>query len=53
MRLVEDYAYIGGEHHKQWLIDQMVRVILGEDGYRQWRLDNGETYDDWDEGIAP
>lgn len=46
-----------GDHHKMWLIDQMVRELTGED-YSAWvaRYEEGEdgphTYS-WDEGIAP
>lgn len=56
-----EYAYrfggIGGEHHKAWVIDQMVRALTG-DGYDEWvrRACDGEdgpnTYS-WDTGIAP
>lgn len=56
-----DFAYkyggIDGDHHKAWVIDQMVRALLGSD-YEQWVLDAKEGEDgantyDWDEGIAP
>jgi hypothetical protein len=48
------YAAIDGAHHKQWLIDQMVRVLLAE-GYQGFvaEYNKDEDYDDWDEGIAP
>jgi alpha/beta superfamily hydrolase len=29
---------IDGGHHKQWIIDQMVRALTG-DGYEQWVID--------------
>jgi hypothetical protein len=54
--LIANYGSIDGGHHKQWVIDQIVR-ILAED-YNQWVIDfcNGEegpdTYE-WDTGIAP
>lgn len=51
------YGSIDGEHHKRWVIDQMVRALAGEqydtlvaqacDGE-----DGPHTYD-WDTGIAP
>ena len=47
------YAMIDGAHHKTWVIDQMVRALMG-DGYDQWVKDyeqNGEYH--WDTGIAP
>lgn len=46
-----------GEHHKAWVIDQMVRALLG-DRYEAWVADakagddGPDTYE-WDEGIAP
>lgn len=46
-----------GSHHKDWVIDQMVRALVG-DGYDRWvadrknGIDGPETYS-WDVGIAP
>ncbi len=37
-----------GAHHKMWVIDQMLRAMLGA-AYEPWRA----TVPDWDEGIAP
>ncbi len=48
---------IDGAHHKQWIIDQMVRALTGS-GYQLWVTayqdgeDGPETYA-WDTGIAP
>lgn len=48
---------IDGDHHKAWVIDQMVRLLAG-DGYadvvREAKAgeDGPETYE-WNEGIAP
>lgn len=44
---------IDGGHHKMWVIDQMLRCLLGNQ-YSTWR----ESYEEgglfeWDEGIAP
>lgn len=62
------YGQIDGEHHKTWVIDQMVRALLGEPTesgpfdtpttYAQFvrRHNDGEDGPDtyaWDEGIAP
>ncbi len=57
VRLGIKYGGIDGVHHKQWVIDQMLRILAGE-GYEQLIKDakDGEdgpdTYD-WDEGIPP
>lgn len=55
--LIAEYGGIGGGHHKQWLLDQVVRVLAG-DKYKDWvgEWQDGEdgpnTYE-WDTGIAP
>lgn len=53
------YAQIDGDHHKMWVIDQMVRVLCGNnEEYGKWiaayeaPLDDGDYYI-WDKGIAP
>jgi len=54
--LVEQYGGIDGGHHKQWLIDRMLRCLLA-DQYEEWVRaydeDAGEEYNHWDVGIAP
>lgn len=53
------YGWIDGAHHKQWVLDQIVRVLLGSDeAYEAW-VDEYQLGDDgphtyeWDVGIAP
>lgn len=51
------YGGIDGGHHKMWVIDQMLRALLG-DAYEQAVRDacDGEDGPDtygWDEGIPP
>lgn len=54
--LISEFNVDGG-HHKQWVIDQIVRKITG-DKYNEWVKsykdgeDGAETFD-WNEGIAP
>jgi hypothetical protein len=49
LAILEDASDISGDHHKQWLIDQVVRELLGnEDRYKKWVRHNN-----WDEGTAP
>lgn len=56
-----DVAYSHGQtdgaHHKAWVIDQMVRRLLGDD-YTEWikeykHEDGDDNAYTWDEGIAP
>ena len=55
--LIAEYGGIDGGHHKQWLLDQVVRILAGEK-YEDWvgEWEDGEdgqkTYE-WDTGIAP
>ena len=58
--LILRYGGIDGAHHKQWVLDQVVRTLLEtEDAYKKWcdesrdGEDGPETYDEWDQGIAP
>lgn len=46
------YGQIDGDHHKAWVIDQMVQALTGE-RYDEW-VSNYEDDDyHWDTGIAP
>lgn len=51
------YGQIDGSHHRLWVIDQMVRALLGEEDYKKWvekyETPDGEDYWEWDVGIAP
>lgn len=55
--IAEQYAQIDGEHHKMWVIDQMLRELLGNsydawlEDYNQYSEEN--DYAKWDCGIAP
>ena len=57
LTLAVAYGGIDGDHHKAWVIDQMCRVLLGDE-YEDFvtnaknGTDGPDTYT-WDEGIAP
>lgn len=57
LNFARDYGGIDGDHHKAWVIDQMVRALTGN-GYDAWvsdtkaGKDGPDTYE-WSEGIAP
>ena len=51
------YGSVDGAHHKMWVIDQIVRILAGEN-YNIWiedfcRGEDGENTYEWDCGIAP
>ena len=57
LMIARNYGQIDGGHHKQWVIDQMVRVLTGSqypNFVREYKAgeDGPETYS-YDEGIAP
>ena len=55
--LIFEYGQIDGDHHKAWVIDQIVRALT-EDDYDKWvesyeyDEETGNEYE-WDIGIAP
>ena len=54
--MIQDHGGIDGGHHKQWVLDQLVRILAIDyggwvDAYQQGE-DGPETYE-WGEGIAP
>jgi hypothetical protein len=61
LNLAEEYGQVDGAHHKMWVIDKMVRELLGEpDAYEAWVSlycgaadGEGEYEYSWDTGIAP
>lgn len=54
-RVAHRFGGIDGDHHKQWVIDQMLRAILGKRDYQAWvvRMNANPDYEPWDTGIAP
>ena len=55
--LIWQYGGIDGAHHKQWVLDQILRIIHEYDYDNTVELmchgeDGPNTYD-WDVGIAP
>lgn len=57
--LITRYGGIDGAHHKQWVLDQIVRTATGGgDDYADWVRayeagDDGPKTYEWDQGIAP
>lgn len=59
MQIISRYGQIDGAHHKQWVIDQVSRALLG-DKYNDFVEEQlGETFEggereySYDVGIAP
>ena len=60
LEIIEQYGGFDGAHHKQWVLDQIVRKLVG-DKYEEWVKEMRGEYDDeeemyeydWDEGIPP
>lgn len=50
--LIDRSGGVDGAHHKQWVLDQVVRILAG-DRYDEWvACRKAEDYD-WEEGIPP
>lgn len=57
LEVAHAFGGIDGDHHKAWVIDQMVRALT-HDGYAAWVRaqragDDGPNTYAWDEGTAP
>ena len=57
VEMAVSFGGIDGAHHKAWVIDQMVRALVGPDydalvAWARDGEDGPETYE-WDTGIAP
>lgn len=57
IEIAVQYGGIDGAHHKDWVIDQMVRVLAGDEYEQVVALacdgaDGPDTYE-WNTGIAP
>jgi hypothetical protein len=52
--LIYNYGGIDGDHHKQWILDQVLKILLGPEDYDLWleNYEGGGQYE-WDKGIAP
>lgn len=53
IKIAEENAQIDGAHHKLWVIDQMLRVLLAENYSLFVTKYNSLNYPPWDPGIAP
>lgn len=51
--IIECYGGIDGAHHKQWVLDRVVRALTGP-GYAAW-VDGFELGGEgkWEQGVAP
>ena len=52
VRIAAHYGGTDGAHHKTWVIDQMVRELLGDKAYPAW-IGINFSESGWDKGIAP
>ena len=55
LELAFQYGQIDGAHHKDWVIDQMVYALFGDEWeYNKWvkTYENDGEYK-WDKGINP
>lgn len=48
---IDQSGGVDGAHHKQWVLDQVMRALLSEEGYRGFIAARRADGYDWDEGI--
>lgn len=48
VRTIERYGWIDGDHHKAWVINVILKTLLGKEYYAWVGRQDG-----WDKGIAP
>ena len=58
LEIAFQYGQIDGDHHKTWVIDQIVRILTGEkynEFVKEYETDEetGEKEWTWENGIAP
>jgi hypothetical protein len=54
IKITLQYGMIDGEHHKQWLLDQILRICLEEFYDKEIEKFNADkNYKEWDVGIPP
>lgn len=52
--IAAEYHGIDGGHHKDWLVDQMVRALTIDEYYKEFVAEfEAETGQTWEVGIAP
>ena len=50
LNLIIEFGGYDGAHHKDWVLDQVVRALLTAKEYKELRRNVGKG---WEEGIAP
>jgi len=59
VEIILNYGGTDGGHHKQWVLDQTLRILMGDEYANTIELyeepvdDNGDKMYEWDTGIAP
>ncbi len=52
--MILSYGEIDGAHHKMWVLDQVMRIVWGDEYDAKMADFNSDPgYDNWDTGIAP
>jgi hypothetical protein len=60
--VIESYGGYDGAHHKQWVLTEVLKKLLGEEGYKEWKEEFEKPFTDedgeedwyiWKEGIPP
>lgn len=47
-----NYGFVDDAHHKQWVITEMIKVLVGEKEFSRW-TNEWKDISEWDCGTAP
>lgn len=50
---IDQSGGIDGAHHKQWVLDQVLRILLSESDYKAFVAQRIADGYEWSEGIPP
>lgn len=53
VQFIGKHGMVDGAHHKQWVLDQALRLLMGDSGYAGLRAVMRDAGEEWDEGVAP
>ncbi len=53
IKLCKDGLSTDGSHHKQWYLEQILKMAVGKELFEQYQIDNIKDDSVWEKGIAP
>jgi hypothetical protein len=51
--MIVSYGDDSNAHHKQWVLTQVLKILMGEYDYEVFKTELDRIDYSWDEGVAP